>query len=555
MSIINRIPPLPLAARWQKHFPAKLLPASPDRNMIRKSVGRKLLANQELCDRFVRSLKIRPDEVIIEGYAGVGALTRSLLSGGESSKDASGWSSTLLEEISLESQTQVASKSRSKKGKYPSWLDDLPASSSMASSSTNPKAETEAEAQGDSSTSTKPKLVVASEGSIELLVRSFNYPPKADTLSASGKPAASDPYTREIPVLQTPLHPNLLLSHSTAYVWPTLPKILANPLVVEQLPVHDPTLIGAEATKRSWEDPEPPITLVCQMPDSSIGEQLAAQWIGSAVGDPGQKRTWIWEWGRIRLALLCGKSLYDRIMAPPASIVNCKLSILTQALFDIVPLPPFHHVVNVDKQSRFTEDRPSKPLSSVPISAETPLGIPSESSSSSNGLITQFEAGIPKNQNRTQTFPLDFFPPQTTSQRLIGKPLDRPDLLGLMLIPKLQSPILASQKDTWDYVMRRMFVRDTLTVRAALPNLNFGAETLITNIEKSNTNTNTDTNTGEDGEGFRGIPVNGERVIRDLTIPEWLRIVDVFDKWAFKPDNLILDSGNPDETSREVGQD
>ncbi|WWC69482.1 uncharacterized protein I206_103423 [Kwoniella pini CBS 10737] len=548
MTIINRIPPLPPTKTWSKHFPAKLLPVSPDRNMIRKSIGRKLLANQKLCDEFVKSLKIRPHEVIIEGYAGVGGLTRSLLSGGESFKESFKWDSNLLDELNLENQSlkeqkstnKNKSKSETKKTKYPIWQEDLPSSNSTKSES---ESKLELEVEGETETREeeiiKPKVVIASEGSLELLIRSFNYPSKKDELSSIGKPISSDPYTREIPVIQTPLHPNLLLSHSTAYVWPTLPKILENPLVVEQLPIHDPSLIGVEATKRSWEDPEPPITIVCQLPDSSIGEQLAAQWIGSAVGDPGQKRTWIWEWGRIRLALLCGKSLYDRIMAPPSSIIHCKLSVLTQALFDIVPLPPYHHVVNVDKKSQFIEDRPWKPLSNVPISKNKPIGIPLINLE--NSLINSFNKENNNNKKRTITYPLDFYPSQTSSQRLIGKQINRPDLLGLMLIPKLNSPILSSQKDTWDFVMRRLFIRDTLTLENGLPNLNFGAETLIENIENEN--------------NFRGIPVNRNRVIRDLTIFEWLRIVDVFDKWTFKPDNLILDSGSPDETSRELGQD
>ncbi|WVW83133.1 hypothetical protein I302_105151 [Kwoniella bestiolae CBS 10118] len=533
--IINRLPPLPPPRTWYIHFPSKYLPNSPDRNMIRKSTGRKLLANPKICDDFVRSLNMREGEVVIDAYSGVGSLTRSLLSGGKSQRESKQWSPALLEEMDEVPVEGGSKKSKVKKQKYPSWLEDLPASpSSTTSTQQNSSEETETEQP------IKPKLVVSSEGSLELLVRSFNYPSKSvNPLSTIGKEISQDPYTRPVPVITTPLHPNLLLSHSTAYVWPTLPKILENPLVQNALPVHNPELPpgDAEAYKRNWEDPEPPITIVCQMPDSSIGEQLASQWVGSAVGDPGQKRTWIWEWGRVRMALLCGKSLYDRILAPPGSVIHCKLSILAQALFDIVPLPPYHHVLNVDKQSKFTHDRPSKPLSSVPPSSTTPTGIPSNPPSSIDSFTR------PEHGQKTLTYPLDFYPPVTSAQRLIGKPLERPDLLGLMLIPKLNSPILSSQKDTWDYCMRRLFVRDTLTLKAAIPNLSFGAETLLTHIEESST------------EKFRGVPVDGRRVIRDLRVEEWLRIVDVFDKWAFKPDNLILDSGSPDETSREVGQD
>ncbi|OCF54170.1 hypothetical protein L486_08367 [Kwoniella mangroviensis CBS 10435] len=540
--VINRLPPLPPPRTWYTHFPSKYLPASPDRNMIRKSIGRKLLANPKMCDDFVKSLNLREGEVVIDAYSGVGSLTRSLLTGGNYLEESKSWTPALVEEVLTEDKDQdevkkSISKSKVKKQKYPLWLEDLPPSlSTTTNAATSPTSSAEVEKKEP----IKPKLVVSSEGSLELLVRSFNYPPKpSNPLSTIGREISQDPYTRPVPVITTPLHPNLLLSHSTAYVWPTLPKLLENPLVQASLPVHNPELPPGdiEAYKRKWEDPEPPITIVCQMPDSSIGEQLASQWVGSAVGDPGQKRTWIWEWGRIRLALLCGKSLYDRILAPPGSVIHCKLSILAQALFDIVPLPPYHHVLNVDKQSRFSHDRPFKSLSEVPPSTVPPNGIPANPPSSIDTFIR------PEHGQRTLTYPLDFYPPVTAAQRLIGKPLERPDLLGLMLIPKLHSPILSSQKDTWDYCMRRLFVRDTLTLTKAIPNLSFGAETLLAHIEDQST------------DRYRGVPVDGRRVIRDLRVEEWLRIVDVFDNWAFKPDNLILDSGSPDETSREVGQD
>ncbi|WWC90073.1 uncharacterized protein L201_005006 [Kwoniella dendrophila CBS 6074] len=553
--IINRIPPLPPAKTWSKHFPSKYLPNSPDRNMIRKSIGRKLLANQSMCDEFVKSLKIRKDEIIIEGYSGVGNLTRSLLSGGNSLNGASKlWNPSLSPKtdqqqeedqiLSSSSDTIPAKKTKKKSTKkdvtYPSWLEDLPTYNQHIPE----QEQSDIKIPNDNNLNNKPKLVVSTEGSLEILTRSMNYSTKNNSipLSLTGREISSDPYTRPVPIIKSSLHENLYLSHSTVYVWPTLPKILENPLIQKHLPIIQPDLPpgSIESTKRNWDDKEPPITVVCQLPDSSIGEQLAAQWIGSAVGDPDQKRTWIWEWGRIRLALLCGKSLYDRILAPPASIIHCKLSILTQALFDIVPLPPYHHVANIDKQSKFTHDRPIKPLSEIPPSSIQPNGIPNPSESSCPSL-KEFKLNEHDWSKRTTSYPLDFYPPSTSAQRLIGKPLDRPELLGLLLIPKVQSPILSSQKDVWDFVMRRLFVRDTLSLKQALPNLSFGADTLIKQIEEQN--------------DFRGIPVNPERIIRDLNVHEWLRIVDVFDQWAFKPDNLILDSGSPDETSREVGQD
>ncbi|OCF45485.1 hypothetical protein I317_00732 [Kwoniella heveanensis CBS 569] len=574
-----RLPPLPPSSAWSKHFPSRYLPVSPDRIMIRKAPGRILLSNPVLCDNYVKSLKLREGEVVIESYAGVGALTRSLISGGDSVGEAKRWDGSKLD-VPAEGEvttSQGSGKSVIKKKKkrdpkeFPIWLEALPP----------PLPEAERPKEDDKLV--KPRLVVASEGSSELLLRAFDYPsshmhtnshavtsssnPELESGAGSsstegisnGSTITDTPGRSGPPIVQSPYEPNLLLSHSTSYVWSTLPLLLENPLVSEHLPVYDASAApGPETTKRPWKAPEPPITLVAQLPDSSIGEQLAAQWVGSAVGDPDQQRTWIWEWGRLRLALLCGKSLYDRILAKPGDIINCKLSILAQALFDIVPLPPYHHVQNVDKQSKFTVDRPVKYTSLAPKSNAKPIGMPTSTpsdfvtsslSATSEGLVGERLVG----QQKTITYPGDFWPPPTTSTKAKAKPLERPPLLGLMLIPKIETPILAAQKDTWDYVMRRLFVRDTMTLKDSIPNLAFGAEILLKRIQEDGMQI--DEKTGENKVKWRGVPVDESRVIRELHVEEWLRIVDVFDKWAFKPDNLILDSGGLDENIRELGQD
>ncbi|WVQ98692.1 hypothetical protein IAU59_005823 [Kwoniella sp. CBS 9459] len=618
----GRLPPLPPSSTWSKHFPSRYLPMSPDRIMIRKAPGRILLSNPALCDHFVRSLKLREGEVVIESYAGVGGLTRSLISGGDSVGQAKRWdglkpdadAAPVTNDLGTGTGTGTGTGATKPKGKkkkdpkeFPIWSEDLPA----------PLPEEEMPKEDE--TLVKPRLVVASEGSSELLVRAFDYPsssihtishavasgsegssnsdgsPPATSSPSSSSPLPGTPAQHGPPLVRSKYEPNLLLSHSTSYVWPTLPMLLESPLVSEHLPVYDASATpGPDTTKRPWDAPEPPITLVAQLPDSSIGEQLAAQWVGSAVGDPGQQRTWIWEWGRLRMALLCGKSLYDRILAKPGDIINCKLSILAQALFDIVPLPPYHHVQNVDKQSKFTVDRPVKYTSLAPKSNAKPIGMPTPSPSSFTAphlrpisssvtehppvsapgsdpvlyhpmldefkeLMAKEKKGITEDetlllgQQKTITYPGDFYPPSTTATKAKGKPLDRPPLLGLMLIPKIESPILAAQKDTWDYVMRRLFVRDTMTLKDSIPNLAFGAEILLKRINEDGLQV--DPKTGEMREKWRGVPVHELRVIRELHVEEWLRIVDVFDKWAFKPDNLILDSGGPDENIRELGQD
>ncbi|KAK8869855.1 hypothetical protein IAR55_000423 [Kwoniella newhampshirensis] len=526
-----RLPPLPSSTRWSAHFPARYLPVSPDKNTIRKSFGRVLLANPYLADKFVRAMGIREGEVIIEHYAGVGGLTRSLLSGGDAVGEAQKWR---VEDMSKpQSQDEVvgttSSKSKATKS-FPRWIDDLPKNPSTSSTSES------------SDEFVRPKLVVASEGSSELIIRGYDYsstsltPPVRFTVQEQirGRLVSDDltgATVHTVPVYPSSHDPSLLLSHSTVYVWPTLPSQLSDPLISPHLEMYDPAAApGPDATKRPWSAEPPKITMVCQVPDSAIGEQLVAQWVGSAVGDLGQERTWVWQWGRVKMALLVGKSLYDRIVAKPGDLIHCKLSILTQALFDITPLPPYHHVKNVDKQSKIVTDRPVKIMSKVAKSSHPPVRLPPFSP-------LQIPADLPK----TVTYPTDFYP-KSNKDASSSSPLPRPTLLGLMLTPKLESPILASQKDAWDYVMRRLFVRDTLTLGEGFSNLSFGSSSLLPLIES-------------EGDEYRGIPVDRRRVVRELEVEEWARIVDVFDKWAFKPENLILDSGTGEEFSRELGQD
>lgn len=137
-------------------------------------------------------------------------------------------------------------------------------------------------------------------------------------------------------------------------------------------------------------------------------------------------------------------------------------------------------------------------------------------------------------------------------------PLPRPIMLGILLEPRLDSPINADNKDEWDFVLRRCFVTEAQPLRHALKNLAFGGEGLKEKIES-------------EGTRFAGIPVSCDKMVRDLEVDEWARVVDVFKKWAFKPvvscggdadcgiglidsQSLILDV-KAEQDSRQFGQD
>jgi hypothetical protein len=292
-----RLPALPPRSRWRTIWPRTIIRYSMDRTN-REFVGRTLLVNTRLADEFTRALRIRSNEVIIEAFPGPGILTRSLLSGGVD---------TDFEGIESSDHQRPAQAIEEREGGYK-----------------------------------KPALVVACEPSPRLLLHlgldendlPDEIPPQSD----------SDQYVIfKSKVYQSKDEERLLLSPSTPYRWPTLSQLLGNKLVERRMEkwsegegeseseghgegtaksvgegANDESYINqgtgttiVTPTQRPWEAPPPHITVVAQMPVSVSGDQMVSQWVGSAAGMPGEARNWIWKWGRLRLALLVGKTQYD----------------------------------------------------------------------------------------------------------------------------------------------------------------------------------------------------------------------------------------------------
>jgi hypothetical protein len=194
-------------------------------------------------------------------------------------------------------------------------------------------------------------------------------------------------------------------------------------------------------------------------------------------------------------------------MAQPGEITHCKLSVLTAGLFDVRALPPYHHVPNVDKSSTLTEtadhvrSKPSRARSGTPAPPPPPFD--------TLGLV------------RTKTYRTDFFPPPANTGGMI-EPLPRPAMMGILLEPKRDSVVTLDQKDAWDYVLRRCFIKEASSIGEALKNVGFGGEVLATRLNQAT--------------GYRGRALDPKKIVRNLDVDEWARVVDVFDKWAFKPE-------------------
>jgi hypothetical protein len=56
-------------------------------------------------------------------------------------------------------------------------------------------------------------------------------------------------------------------------------------------------------------------------------------------------------------------------------------------------------------------------------------------------------------------------------------------MLGVMLVPRIESAVTLDNKEEWDYVLRKCFVTEAQGLEASLRNLAFGAEGLVGKIE------------------------------------------------------------------------
>jgi len=216
-------------------------------------------------------------------------------------------------------------------------------------------------------------------------------------------------------------------------------------------------------------------------------------------------------------------------MAQPGETIHCKLSVMANALFHLRPLPPYHHVPDVDKQSTRVNtselDNPMKKKRGYkpPVTRPAP----------------------PPTLEVTPTRFLDFFTWAATRAHLpkfaTNPAYDRPPLLGIEFIPREKTLVKPEQRDMWDFVLRKCFVRETSTIGEAVPKLAFGAENLVPRFAEG------------EGSKYAGAPVTPDTMVRFLTVEQWARVVDVFDKWAFKPDNLHVEVPTLVEESREIG--
>ena len=193
-------------------------------------------------------------------------------------------------------------------------------------------------------------------------------------------------------------------------------------------------------------------------------------------------------------------------MAQPGELMYSKVSVIAQALYDITPLPPRHHVPNVNKTGT--------------ASTAEYKSASRQSSGRTQDLLAYYTG---RDMPRDTTYEDDFYPkagqgPSQASDRII----ERPEVLGLLFEPKIEPVIKLADRETWDHVLRHLFIKQANRLEIAISALGFGSDKLLPKIASTD-------------DEFAGEAVPGDTIVRDITIDQWVRIVDVFSKWQFKP--------------------
>jgi len=314
------LPPLPPRQILPKYILAKnwtLASGSHERDYAARST----IANTQLADDFVRAVKPRKDEFVLDMYGGLGYVTRSMLSGGRQSsllqqarQKAAWWKE--LKDTAPETP-EGAAKPIVPEDVYPNWIETFKdAETELEALEQDPLEMRKAEAE-EAVTVHKAKHVVVADPNTRLRKVSFALDPSTKPLPhqtwewiMSQKSSEATEWLEGI--LPCAVDDRVSTTGADPYTWETAEYMLSHPDTRKNLPVTRPTApAGPEQNYRDWTDPEPHITYVAQMPLSMLGDALINQWLSSAVGAADGYPTWIWRWGRVRLALLMSRWSYD----------------------------------------------------------------------------------------------------------------------------------------------------------------------------------------------------------------------------------------------------
>jgi mitochondrial transcription factor 1 len=170
----------------------------------------------------------------------------------------------------------------------------------------------------------------------------------------------------------------------------------------------------ADVSKLPWSaGVHPQLQFISHLPHNVRGEQLVSQLLRCVPDE-----SWLFRYGRVPLGLVLGDWMHTRLSAVEKTTARCKVSVIAQAVADIQPALPAYKLKPYEEHFH--------PIPSLQVMAKM------------NELRSEAKrAGHPH-------------------VALNVVPLEKPLIRGDML-------------DKWDYVLRRMFVKKSTSLKKGIP--------------------------------------------------------------------------------------
>ncbi|KAJ3989140.1 S-adenosyl-L-methionine-dependent methyltransferase [Lentinula detonsa] len=215
----------------------------------------------------------------------------------------------------------------------------------------------------------------------------------------------------------------------------------------------------------SWDDGvHPNLQFISHLPITVYGEQLIAQILRLIPN-----RNWLFKFGRVKMNFLLSDYIWQRLTAPPENaLMRCKLSVMATATADF-------------QTKMYDELQP---------------------------YAEHFHPILVKKAT------------DKLSNRRIGVPFQ-----AVEITPLEKQVINPDKLDTWDYCIRRLYVRKATPLQQCIEDLGPGAQSLIPKLSAT---------------------IDPKTIIRDITVDQWASLIQEFDAWPFAPTDLGINDAKLD---------
>ncbi|KAJ3845428.1 S-adenosyl-L-methionine-dependent methyltransferase [Lentinula raphanica] len=208
------------------------------------------------------------------------------------------------------------------------------------------------------------------------------------------------------------------------------------------------------------------LQFISHLPLTVYGEQLISQILRLIPN-----RNWLFKFGRVKMNFLLSDYIWQRLTAPPENnLMRCKLSVMGTA----------------------TAEFQTKMYDALQPYSE------------------HFHPTLLKKPVDTAKF----------SNRRIGVPFHAAE------ITPLEKQVINPEKlDTWDYCIRRLYVRKATPLQQCIEDLGPGAQSLLPKLSAT---------------------IDPMTRVRDITVAQWASLIEEFDAWPFAPTDLGINDAKLD---------